>query len=231
MRLHERKRPSIAPSGTKHSLKTRTQYEVLGNYAKREVRPTRDDRKVVSRSCMRLHERKRPSIAPSGTKHSLKTRTQYEVLGNYAKREVRPTRDDRKVVSRSCMRLHERKRPSIAPSGTKHSLKTRTQYEVLGNYAKREVRPTRDDRKVVSRSCMRLHERKRPSIAPSGTKHSLKTRTQYEVLGNYAKREVRPTRDDRKVVSRSCMRLHERKDDRSSLIGSPKLFINLRPKP
>ncbi len=45
------------------------------------------------------------------------------------------------------------------------------QYEVLGNDAKRDVRPGRDDRNLrllVSR--MRLHDRKQPSIVPSGTR-------------------------------------------------------------
>jgi hypothetical protein len=45
------------------------------------------------------------------------------------------------------------------------------QYEVLGNEAKREVRPARDDRNVrlpISRT--RLPECKHPSIVPSGTR-------------------------------------------------------------
>ena len=59
----------------------------------------------------------------------------------------------------------------------------KAQYEVLGNDARRDVRPVRDDRNVqlpVSR--MQLHERKQPSIVPSGTLFS-ETRTQHFVLG------------------------------------------------
>jgi hypothetical protein len=42
------------------------------------------------------------------------------------------------------------------------------QYEVLGNDARRHVRPARDDRNVrLPTTRMRLHQRKLPSIGPS----------------------------------------------------------------
>jgi len=60
------------------------------------------------------------------------------------------------------------------------------QYEVLGNEAKRDVRPVRDDRNGrlwVSRA--RLSDCHHSSIVPSGTDCSLKMLTQHFVLGYF----------------------------------------------
>jgi hypothetical protein len=61
------------------------------------------------------------------------------------------------------------------------------QYEVLGNDAKRQVRPGRDDRiawRLVSHAA---HDCLHRSIVPSGTDRSLKTLTQHFVLGYFRK--------------------------------------------
>jgi len=70
------------------------------------------------------------------------------------------------------------------------------QYEVLGNDAKRHVRPARDDRNIGFESCMRLSDCQHSSIVPfllrhpdygglAGTDRSLKTLTQHFVLGYF----------------------------------------------
>jgi hypothetical protein len=64
------------------------------------------------------------------------------------------------------------------------------QYEVLGNDAKRQVRPVRDDRiawRLVSHAGQRLPHR---SIVPSGTDSSLKTLTQSAAADTGLLREV-----------------------------------------
>jgi len=63
------------------------------------------------------------------------------------------------------------------------------QYEVLGNDAKRRVRPGRDDRKRSAFwSRTPLSDRQHRSIVPSGTDSPLRTLTQHFVLGFF--REV-----------------------------------------
>ncbi len=75
---------AVGENQSRRDLTRVAQYEVLGNDAKRNARPGRDDRNVYSSSLTySFASASGQSIVPSGTGHYLCTSTQHFVLGYF----------------------------------------------------------------------------------------------------------------------------------------------------